>query len=234
MLAHPMVTLFLGASTALLEPTAGDTSRTRAPSPATPAAAPAADSLRVASTGDARVAVRPLATGWQALVLAPLDTPVKRRRIVELSDWYGRRLMVHRLTAYAVPALFAWQWYKGDQLMDRARGEGSFDDDPKSGHELGAVLITSAFAINAVTGAWNLWEARGTPQGSTARWLHTISMVAAAGGFAYAGLKLTDDIDDAGTFDDAMQARKNHRNLALTSMGVTVVSGVGMWIANRR
>jgi len=234
MLALQIVTLFLGASTALLEPTADDSTRTRAQRPAT-AARFDADSLRAAGVGDSRVAVRPLANAWQGpIVLAPVDTPVRRRRIVELSDWYGRRLMVHRITAYTVPALFAWQWYKGDQLMDRARGEGSFDSDPKSGHELGAVLITSAFAINAVTGAWNLWEARGTPQGSTARWLHTISMVAAAGGFAYAGLKLTDDIDAAQTFDDAMQARKNHRNLALTSMGVTVVSGVGMWIANRR
>jgi len=235
MIALQIVTLLLGGGTALLEPTAGDSSHARAPSTAAVSAYSAADSTRPFGAGDSRVAARPRANDWQGpIVVAPLDTPVRRRRVVELSDWYGRRLMVHRITAYTVPALFAWQWYKGDQLMDRARGEGSFDDDPKSGHELGAALITSAFAINAVTGAWNLWEARGTPQGSTARWLHTISMVAAAGGFAYAGLKLTDDIESAQTFDDAMQARKDHRNLALASMGVTVVSGVGMWIANRR
>jgi hypothetical protein len=235
MLVLQIVTLLLGAGAALHDSTAADSTRARDPRPSAAVARSVVDSLHAPEAADSRIAARPLPSTWRGpIVLAPLDTPVRRRRVVELSDWYGRRLMVHRITAYTIPALFAWQWYKGDQLMDRARGDRAFDSDPKSGHELGAVMISSAFAINALTGAWNLYEARGTPQGSTARWLHTISMIAAAGGFAYAGLKLTDDIEAAGTFDDAMQARENHRNLALASMGVTVVSGIGMWIANRR
>jgi hypothetical protein len=227
---------------------------------ATPSTA-AADSLRdsthaprpAASAMEAPVGVRrpdaprPFALGFDALAplprairapsgaVAAADTaPPQQRRSVEVSEWYERRLLVHRVTAYVVPALFAYQYYYGDELYDASTGGDAAPENARDRHRLGRTLIVSAFAVNAVTGAWNWWDNRATPEGRGARTLHALSMLAATGGFAYAGVKLAGDFDRPGQppsfYEDA---RRNHRNVALASMAVTLVSGVGMWIANR-
>ncbi|MEO7085021.1 MAG: hypothetical protein ABI442_04180 [Gemmatimonadaceae bacterium] len=51
-----------------------------------------------------------------ALVRASLDPPRKRPRVVEVSDWYSRRLAIHNVVAYATIPVFALQYAAGDQL----------------------------------------------------------------------------------------------------------------------
>jgi hypothetical protein len=203
-------------------------------SPATEAmAAPQGVRLRAAAPGrlDAGLDLGPAVP---RALLAALDSAQQQPRAKEVGDWYERRLMIHRFTAYAVPALFAWQYYYGDKLYD-AIAEGEREpENARDRHRLGRTLIISAFAINTVTGAWNWWDNRSTPEGRTTRALHALSMLAATGGFTYAGIKLANDFDRQGQPVSFYQdARRNHRNVAIGSMAVTLVSGVGMWIANR-
>ena len=160
------------------------------------------------------------------LEATPTDTPTTRRVAVDVGDWYGRRLLIHRVTAIAVPALFAYQYYLGDRLYD-----GREDGDTRDTHRMMRTAIIGAFGVNAVTGGWNLWESRATPEGRTSRILHTVSMVGALGGFTYAGIKLANDMKEPGV--DILAVRRQHRAVALTSMGVTLVSGAAMWLVNR-
>src|SRR5687768_5898003 len=78
-----------------------------------------------------------------------------RPKAVEVSDWYGRRLTIHRRLSYAIIPMFGFQalagrkiWEKGDLAPGWAR----------TGHRIGATAIASAFTVIVVTGAWNLWD----------------------------------------------------------------------------
>lgn len=164
------------------------------------------------------------------LAAAPLDTatisPAPRQgrpKAVEISDWYSRRLTLHRRTAYAIIPMFAFQAAAGKQIWDKGNLAPTW---ARTGHRIGATAIASAFAVNVVTGAWNLWDSRGTPEGRGLRYLHTVSMLAATAGFTYAGAYLSEKAET----DSDM--RKLHWQVAISSMGVTAVSGVLMKILN--
>src|SRR5688500_506330 len=45
-------------------------------------------------------------------------TPRRRRKSVEVSEWYNRRLQIHRYGAYSMIPLFALQAYAGTQLYE--------------------------------------------------------------------------------------------------------------------
>jgi len=227
------LTLIIGGAAAVLEPPPADTLR---PPPAAGAAIVVAlpDTTLDTAGADFRDAIAtPAGVRRLAWTPIPVDTPTTRRRATDVDEWYARRLLVHRVTAFAVPALFAYQWWLGDKLWDQSTGEAEFRAWVRPAHRTNAKIIAGAFAVNAVTGAWNLWDSRHTQEGRTARWLHTAGMVGAMGGFTYAGVKLADDAKHGRTADEIGDARSNHRAVALTSMGVTLVSGVAMWIYNR-
>ncbi len=146
---------------------------------------------------------------------------------VGISDWHARRLAIHRVTAYTIPPLFAAQYLVGQQLY---RGVASVEgpaDWVRPAHRTGAALIGTAFAINATTGLWNLWAERHEPEGRTTRLVHGASMLAAAGGFTYAGVHLADQAQYSA------QKRREHRQVATASMALTLVSGTAMWWINR-
>lgn len=148
-------------------------------------------------------------------------------RAVEVSDWHARRLAIHRATAYTIPVLFGAQYIVGQQLY---RGVASADgpaDWVRPAHRTGAALIGTAFAINATTGLWNLWAERREPEGRTTRMLHGASMLVAAGGFTYAGVRLADQAQYSA------DKRREHRTVATASMALTLISGTAMWWINR-
>jgi hypothetical protein len=155
--------------------------------------------------------------------LAPLDTPRTRRHAVEVSEWYSRRLTVHRYVAYATVPVFALQWVAGDQLYRKSSGAPTW---AKTMHRVGATSLAAMFTVNTVTGAWNWWDTRSQVPGRTFRTLHALSMIGADAAFTYAGIKLS---NDAETSSDK---RRQHRTVALSAMGVTVVSGLAMKLFN--
>jgi hypothetical protein len=146
--------------------------------------------------------------------------PRRRRRSIEVSDWYERRLRIHRYGAYATIPLFAFQAAAGNELYHK--GEAA-DGWAKNGHRVGATALATVFGVNTVTGLWNLWDSRAVEQGRTRRTIHTLLMLASDAGFAYAGIKLSEDAEES------LDARRRHRNTAYASMGVAV-TGAGMML----
>jgi len=155
-----------------------------------------------------------------SLQLEADTTPRRRRKSIEVSDWYERRLRIHRYGAYATIPLFVFQAAAGNELYQKGSGAESW---AKNGHRIGAAGLATVFGVNTVTGLWNLWDSRSVPQGRTRRTIHTLLMLASDAGFAYAGIKLSEDAEESA------EARRKHRNTAYASMGVAV-TGAGMML----
>jgi hypothetical protein len=147
-------------------------------------------------------------------------TPRRRRKSVEVSEWYERRLRIHRYGAYTTVPLFVFQAAAGNELYQKSSGAAGW---ARNGHRVGATALATVFTVNTVTGLWNLWDSRSVPQGRTRRAIHTVLMLASDAGFAYAGIKLSEDAEQSA------DARRKHRNMAYTSMGVAV-TGAGMML----
>jgi hypothetical protein len=147
-------------------------------------------------------------------------TPRRRRKSIEVSEWYDRRLRIHRYGAYAMIPLFAFQAAAGNELYHKGSGADAW---ARNGHRAGATALAAVFGVNTVTGLWNLWDSRAAEQGRTRRTIHTLLMLASDAGFAYAGIKLSEDAEQSA------DARRKHRNLAYTSMGVAI-TGAGMMV----
>ena len=152
------------------------------------------------------------------------DTPHARPKVVEVSDWYSRRLTVHRYTAYATVPVFAVQWAAGDRLFKHGAAAPTW---AKTMHRVGATALAGMFTVNTVTGVWNWWDSRSVKEGRVLRTIHAITMLGADAAFTWAGAKLS---NEAETSDDK---RRLHKEVALSAMGVTVASGLAMKIWNR-
>jgi hypothetical protein len=155
---------------------------------------------------------------------APSDTipPSRRPRAIEYSDWYYRRLTMHRVASYAEFPLFGAEYILGEQLLHDER-HGTQPSGLVTAHVLVASGLGTLFAFNTVTGGWNLWESRKDPAGRTRRVLHSVLMLVADGGFfatALAGGNAKHNISNA----------ELHRNLAVASMGVGAAGTIMMWV----
>lgn len=185
------------------------------------------------SAGTALLEPAPIETAWRApadtfpnltsLIPAPLDTTKRRRKSVDVSDWYGRRLTIHRYVAYATIPVFALQYAAGNQLFQKGGGAPGW---AKTMHRAGATSLAGMFTVNTVTGAWNWWDSRSVKEGRVLRTVHAITILGADAAFAYTGAKLSNEAENSA------DKRREHRNVALVSMGVTVVSGLAMKLWN--
>jgi hypothetical protein len=155
----------------------------------------------------------------------PLDTvPISvvdtnpRPRPIEYSDWYARRLLIHRIGSYTMLPLFGTEYVLGQKLINGA--------DPHSatgrGHLLVASGIAVLFTVNTGTGLWNLWDARSDPSGRTRRTIHSLTMLASDAGFLWTGAI-------AGKAKHSTDAANHHRNVALGSIGLSTVGTVMRW-----
>jgi hypothetical protein len=151
--------------------------------------------------------------------LAAADTNPRRRRAIEYSDWYARRLEVHRIGSYTMLPLFGAEYVLGNQLIHGA--------DPNSAvgnwHAVVASGIAVLFTVNTVTGLWNLWDSRADPDGRTRRTIHAVTMLASDAGFLWTGAI-------AGDAKRSNDNARHHRNVALGSIGLSTVGTVMMWV----
>ncbi len=167
----------------------------------------------------AATVVRPV-----GLTMLSADTvPRARRKAIVYSDGYATRLRIHKVLSWGMIPLFAASYFSGDQLLQKGTDAPSWARNMHAPAATGTAIL---FGANTVTGGWNLWEGRKDPNGRTRRFLHSALFTAASGGFAYAGTKLADDAQEDSN------ARRQHRNLALGSMGVSTVSWLIMLIGN--
>jgi hypothetical protein len=157
-------------------------------------------------------------------LVAAVDTPRARPRAIDVSDWYGRRLTIHRTLSYTVIPIFTAQWIAGERIYKHGNEAPEW---AKTTHRAGATALAGIFTVNTVTGLWNLWDSRSTPQGRTLRTMHALSMLVADAGFTYAGAKLSKEAETD------FNKRREHRTIALTSTGITVASALVMKFFNK-
>ena len=162
--------------------------------------------------------VGPVHSALVAGVRAADDTLPRRRRSIEVSDWYDRRLTIHRYGAYAVVPLFALQAISGNQVYNDPRNGPEW---AKNGMRYGATALAAVFTSNTVTGLWNLWDSRSVEQGRTRRTVHALIMLASDAGFTYAGSRLADEAEIS------VEKRREHRAWAYGSMA-TSLAGIGV------
>lgn len=168
-------------------------------------------------------------TGQTAIVAPridrlPADTPHARPKIVDVSDWYARRFAVHRALSYTILPLFAIQWDAGLRLYKHPIDSPSW---VLPTHRATAAAIGTVFLVNTVTGVWNLWDSRDVADHRAVRTIHAISMLTADAGFTYAGAFLSRPARNN------LAKRRLHREIAISSMSLAMVSGVAMKLLNR-
>jgi hypothetical protein len=116
--------------------------------------------------------------------------------------------------------MFAAEYWMGQKLISQTSPAANW---VKPTHRAVAYAVTGVFALNTVTGVWNLWDSRKDPNGRTRRWVHTLTMLAADGGFVAA-----DASAHHAAFAYSREVR--HRNIALASIGLSTASALYMWL----
>ena len=162
---------------------------------------------------------------WQPAGLTlTQDTVVRRRpKAVVYSDWYSRRVTIHRTLSWAMLPLFAASYLSGNELINKG---GDAPEWVRTVHAPAAAATAAVFGANALTGTWNLLEGRKDPNGRVRRVVHSVLFMAASGGFAYTGTQLAEEAEQS------LERRRSHRNLALASMGASTASWLIMLIGN--
>jgi hypothetical protein len=146
----------------------------------------------------------------------------RRSKAVRYSDLYYTRLTIHKYASYLTVPLFAAEYVVGQQLYNKGGDGGN-----RGLHSALAGGIAGLFAVNTVTGVWNLIESRHEKEGRTRRWVHSLLMLTADAGFVITGATAPDDDDDDG---GGGSQRSTHRTVAISSMGVALVSYGIMWL----
>jgi len=180
-----------------------------APGQAGPRIAPVGFSLRPDTSADCVIAG---------------DTIARKRprpRAIEYSDAYYTRLRIHHLASFAELPLFAGEWVVGQRLLNEER-TGFPSSGLKTTHQAIALGLGALFTINTVTGGWNLWEGRKDPAGRTLRILHSVTMLGADAGFAWAGAS-------GGGAKQTDVGANHHRTIAISSMALATAGTAMMW-----
>lgn len=155
-----------------------------------------------------------------ALRPAPTDTGTrKRQRGVAYSEWYGRRVALHKALSWTMLPLFAMSSYTGTQLF--SKGRDGVSGAVRTLHPIAAGGAAAIFGVNTITGVWNLWDSRRDPADRTRRYLHAALFMLADAGFAYAGSL-------GGDAGEEPSIRSRHRAVALSSMGVSTAGWLVM------
>jgi hypothetical protein len=130
-------------------------------------------------------------------------------RAVEYSDAYRLRARIHRVSSFATLPLFGAEAIVGQSLYS----------DPTSGkknaHLALAGGIGALFAVNTVTGVWNLVEARKDPTDRRRRLAHGLLMLGADAGFL-----ATAALAPESEHGFSSNSRSTHRAVAFTSVSL--------------
>src|SRR5258707_9657152 len=76
---------------------------------------------------------------------------------VEYSDAYYTRAKIHKYASFATLPLFATELALGQSIYNDPNARTSAS---RNAHIAVGTAITGLFAVNTVTGLWNLWESR--------------------------------------------------------------------------
>ena len=99
-------------------------------------------------------ALLPTGVGLGGGTFAPQDTTKRKRTTaVEYSSFYNTRLKIHQVLSWTMLPLFALQYASGNQILEYGNAA---PDWAKDVHGPTAGALAGVFAVNTITGAWNL------------------------------------------------------------------------------
>jgi hypothetical protein len=134
---------------------------------------------------------------------------------VEYSDAYRTRAKIHKIASVTTLPLFGAEAIAGSKLYN-ARINGENTDTLKTTHLALATGIGGLFAVNTVTGLWNLLESRKDRNHRTIKWVHGLLMLGADAGFL-ATAATGPGGDEGERF--RVQDPSTHRAIAFTAIG---------------
>jgi hypothetical protein len=156
----------------------------------------------------------------------PAPAPQAHPVATVYSDAYQTRLKIHKYASFATLPLFATEIGLGQSLYNNPNERGAVS----AFHGAVAVGIVGLFAVNTVTGAWNLWGQEGKQDADNRKLkvVHGVLMMAAGGGFvatvALAPKNNRTPVPGGPiTVVDVNHNRAAHRDVALASIGVGTV-----------
>jgi len=152
--------------------------------------------------------------GAEAAATGPDADP----QLVEYSDAYFTRLTIHKWASYLTLPLFVGEYVVGQKLIN-----GNGTDQTRNIHGVLAGSIAGLFAVNTITGGWNLIEARKDPEGKNRRTIHSVLMLLADAGFVATGVLAKEHEDDYGYYSGPTN-NNAHKNMAIASMATALVS----------
>jgi hypothetical protein len=142
--------------------------------------------------------------------------PVRRPIAIEYSDAYQTRRKIHKYASFATLPLFATEVWLGQSLYNAPANSGS----KRAAHGIVGAGIVGLFAVNTVTGAWNMFgEDRKDPKGRTLRLVHGLLMMAADAGFVATTRSGPNSRSPRQALTFATD-EVTHRNLAIASISV--------------
>ena len=153
------------------------------------------------------------------------DTTSRRPRAIEYDDDYYTRLTIHRVASYAELPLFGAEYVLGERLLHDER-TGFPPSSLKAAHLGVAGGLGVLFAVNTVTGAWNLWDSRQDPANRTLRIIHSAAMLGADAGFAWAGAI-------GGNAKHSLHGAQQHRAVSVGSMALATAGTAMMWLFDK-
>lgn len=153
---------------------------------------------------------------------SPDDPPDPAPQLIEYSDAYFTRLMIHKWASYLTLPLFGAEYYVGNKLMGNNPPSWA-----RPTHKALAGGIAGLFVVNTITGGWNLIEGWKDPAGRTSRLIHASLMLLSDAGFVATGMSVPSRDDGLAYFPGNNQ-RQVHRNWATASMVTALVGYVMM------
>lgn len=166
--------------------------------------------------------------------LASFEKPFTQRpKAIEFSNGYYTRLTIHRDASYATIPVFVAEYVLGTALYNQTAPPDTapVSQSLRTWHGLVADGLGVLFAVNTVTGAWNLWEGRAASDGRTRRYVHAVLMFAADAGFVATATLAPGRRDLQGLGDP--NRRSLHRAVAVASISTALVGSLLMWVWNK-
>ena len=124
---------------------------------------------------------------------------------------YKTRAKIHKYAAVATLPLFATEFYLGQSIYNTP------SDSKKNAHIAIGTGIIGLYAVQGVTGVWNLVEANKDPNGHKRRLIHGILMLASGAGFAITPMTAPGRRD---RLEFGTSSASTHRAVAFTSIGI--------------
>ena len=161
-------------------------------------------------------------------LLAQGDPQPLHAGAVEHSSAYETRAKIHKYASFATLPLFAAELALGQSLYNNSANVNT----RRTAHGIVGASIMGLFAVNTVTGAWNLFgEGRRDHEGRTLRLVHGLLMMASDVGM----LATSRSGPNSQSPRQALTFETNkvtHRNLAIASISVGTVGYLVMLIGN--